>query len=430
MIDSLESNILSTGSDGLGNPRGNTLPACQVRYLQQSVDALQGVEGARTHYPWWCDILCIPTGEEHKEYKRQEVRNMRKIYRGATKVLVIDNGLVSIRKNSSAVEIYVRLRLSGWTRRLWTLQEAILGKEVHLRLADGTKTLRELDATMAAEGGKEVMLYQRFRHTANGFFLPLVRSQTQNALHRSRALWMTVQPRYISHRADETLCLATLLDIDPDPLFDIADEDYSRRIIKLLQTMKTIPLMFLFQPPPRLTEEGFRWAPASFLNCFRETPSAPFRVVSDTGQIGPDERGLLFSRSGIEITVEDPKGLSLESDFGLSMSFGPNNPRFCVVVPGQNDPKAVKGAYSISSLHRPHLIPIDESGMKGYGIAVLVDAVSSSTPAGCLRANFIATVNVLPEKVEGPQHVKKDFMDKLDLFSGRFLLSDQSWLIY
>ncbi len=109
------------------------------------------------------------------------------------------------------------------------------------------------------------------------------------------------------------------------------------------------------------------------------------------------------------------------------MSTGTHNHRFWVKVSGQDDRKAMKGAFC---LHRPRLIPIDESGMKGCGIAVLVDAVSSSTPAGCLGANFIATVNVLPEKVEGPQHVKKDFMDKSDLFSGRSLLEDQSWLIY
>ena len=50
------------GADGLGNPHSNTVPACQLRYLQNLANCLYtSSESASTQpCPWWFDTFCVP----------------------------------------------------------------------------------------------------------------------------------------------------------------------------------------------------------------------------------------------------------------------------------------------------------------------------------------------------------------------------------
>ena len=99
-----------TRGDGLGNFVANTLPTCQLRHLQSLVNRLQGIVSGENGAPWWCDILCVPAGNEDKRHRKAAIGKMQHIYRSATKVLALDSGLAYIAEDAPALELYVHLR--------------------------------------------------------------------------------------------------------------------------------------------------------------------------------------------------------------------------------------------------------------------------------------------------------------------------------
>ncbi len=115
-------------ADGLGNPHANALPRCQLLRLQSLLQS--------SNMPWdsgdinqelllWCDTLCCPV--EPSEAKNRALLQMKRTYHDATMVLVLD---ASLQLHDSSLltpeEMCTRISSSGWTRRLWTLQEGTL----------------------------------------------------------------------------------------------------------------------------------------------------------------------------------------------------------------------------------------------------------------------------------------------------------------
>ncbi|KAL8951382.1 MAG: hypothetical protein Q9222_002632 [Ikaeria aurantiellina] len=61
---------------------------------------------------------------------------------------------------------------------------------------------------------------------------------------------------------DETLCLASIMNIKTAPLVALQP---NRRMEKLLKDIDQLPAFVLFGTGPRLKEPGLRWAPSTFL---------------------------------------------------------------------------------------------------------------------------------------------------------------------
>lgn len=147
-------------ADGLGNPNGNGLPACQLRRLSMQLSHI--VEGryggtARHSYSpenpswimersplFWMDTLCIPVGEPDDEevnrLKTVAINSMARIYAGARQVLVLDAELqthtVVTGDLASQDEVMAWIVTATWMRRCWTLHEGALGRRVWFQFAD------------------------------------------------------------------------------------------------------------------------------------------------------------------------------------------------------------------------------------------------------------------------------------------------------
>src|SRR3984885_1142300 len=48
-------------SDGLGNPEENSLPRCQLQFLQKRLVNLEGLGSDPSHRLLWMDTICVPT---------------------------------------------------------------------------------------------------------------------------------------------------------------------------------------------------------------------------------------------------------------------------------------------------------------------------------------------------------------------------------
>ncbi|KAL5050838.1 hypothetical protein BDW71DRAFT_173288 [Aspergillus fruticulosus] len=123
-------------SDGLGNPHGNTLPYCQLAYIQGLVNALCP-ESSRP-VKFWLDTICIPVGDRHSPFRRIAINRMHETFRASQKTLALDNSLMAQRTDTGMdwVEMNTRIKYCPWVTRAWTLLEGRVGKELLFQFKD------------------------------------------------------------------------------------------------------------------------------------------------------------------------------------------------------------------------------------------------------------------------------------------------------
>lgn len=378
------------GANGLGNPHGNTLPVCQLRWLQALVNGVQGTPQSSDECLWWCDTLCVPVHQQDVELRKKAIRDMRKVYGNASRVLALDSTLLSVPKDAPVLELFIRLKLSSWMRRLWTFQEAIMPSEVHIQFSDGVRTLSNIAVSIEQEMLQtRKNLYTRYIQLTKTFFSPFLSGLEGNASQKFISMWKQMQWRSTSRAADETICLATTLGLDPGPILNIPSTDHEGRMIKLLQMMKVIPLLLPFQPPPRLKAVGFRWAPASFLNRFRDTSTNPFRVLAGSGEIAADGEGLMLQRFGFELLQKPNSELVIGNDFIISLSGRPDI-SFGVTYKWLQD-RTARNIDGTSVVKKPVIVYLDANPAAGEP-AILADILGRDAASAPIKIGFIAVV--------------------------------------
>ena len=293
---------ISRWSDGMGNPKDNSLPKCQLLRIQNMVDEINFPDRANVeHVPFWIDTLCVPVREEFKDFRKRCIVNMRNIYERAAAVLVLDAGLQEIPRSAPVVERCVRLHQSFWQRRLWTFQEGMLAQELYYRFSDKSQYLRDLtnEAIKYEDQLRAKGIYVSIRETAeskvNVQFTLLKQpiSRIKCGWDSPSSRWITFLPlteairsRRTSRASDEVLCAATILGIDPTPFLEIKEKDVQRladrRMELFLQYIHKFPSGIIFNRLPRLQSDGYRWAPRSLMGGL----SGDIGDLSDTDNYG------------------------------------------------------------------------------------------------------------------------------------------------
>ena len=148
---------------GMGNPKVNGLPKCQILRLYHLVRSILAFTSSRTisvqrnrvsqNAPvnLWIDTLCIPVPQSLQSYRDKAIDLLPETYSNARTVLVLDPELQSIQHKGVAIElILARVQSSPWMSRYWTLREASLSRSLYIQFADGAlnagKLLHEAEA--------------------------------------------------------------------------------------------------------------------------------------------------------------------------------------------------------------------------------------------------------------------------------------------
>lgn len=332
-------------ADGLGNPYKNSLPRCQLDFLHKTINEYyanldpQAVEEILL----WCDTLCCPV--EPGKAKNTALAYMKRTYLEATRVLVLDASLRMYDFNTmDADEACIRILNSGWTRRLWTLQEGALPAKtsrLSILFKDGAINIHHLLQRMfqivrssiglkglASDIINGIGKFAKFPYEYDGDRREDLGTVEAGLLHRS-----------VSVPSDEPLLIANLLDLDiadilngSCPLASCANAgcDHSRihRMWLLMPTAsRGIPRNILLRAGPRLSEPGFRWAPSTLLyNEIQNLPLCPRTsvknedsptasdpmlypqstmglVIDHTSQGVPTSRGLLVRFTGYSLSM-------------------------------------------------------------------------------------------------------------------------------
>ncbi|KAL2830616.1 hypothetical protein BDW59DRAFT_158518 [Aspergillus cavernicola] len=295
-------------SDGLGNPTANTLPQCQLLRLRGLLDEL--VSGIRSldlvnrlafrelwnkkfHGPsllFWMDTMCIPVAEEHVELRTKSIKGMKAVYERAFRVLVLDSDVQSC-SSTDYTQAFMRVRLSAWMRRLWTLNEGVLANQLCIKFSEGFLDVEARSETQQKESYGSALanikgsfgtpmrdadnFYWKFRllrvnvisdpdprmvrRTSESITTPEEKRCFAIMEAFSAALYRTT-----SKERDEMLCFASLIGWDTSLLKKLPFEDHMHA---LLSTESQLPQGMLFLAGPRMRQPGWRWAVSRFGNC-------------------------------------------------------------------------------------------------------------------------------------------------------------------
>jgi hypothetical protein len=313
-------------ANGLGNPNGNGLPACQLRrlatQLTRVVSGNSGKQASKRSPLFWMDTLCIPVGaqddEEVNRLKATAINSMARIYAGARQVLVLDAELQSHSvlsdNGASQDEIMAWIVTATWMRRCWTLHEGALGRRVWFQFADAAINCRPHERSEALCSGKRsgiidlsgtsfpsyVTRLSRIwplSHTALAAeaglreqpFKVTLRDSWRTSIYQTLELlgygftkrdwfgratpeglfalfclvWQELIPRSTTKAEDLPTIFASLLDFKAHEILQVPAE---HRMLAMLANMPLIPQELLFNKGPRLqpsSRHRNRWVPVT-----------------------------------------------------------------------------------------------------------------------------------------------------------------------
>lgn len=300
-------------ADGLGNSDKNALPRCQLDFLLQTINDYYSIVSpqATEKVLLWCDTLCCPV--EPGKAKNIALTQMKRIYLEATRVLVLDASIRTYEYQTiDADEACIRILNSGWTRRLWTLQEGILPAKNHrLSFMFKDEVINAQKLTLKMFQIRESSVGRR--GLADNIIIRMINFAPGPPIeyHGDRREDLgTIEPglhnRSVSVSSDEPLLIANLLDLDvakiligPCPLANCSKSncDHSRiyRMWLLMPTaFRGIPRNVLLRVGPRLSEPGFRWALSTLL--YDEVLNLPLsrrmRDKRTSGSVSGSKRGM------------------------------------------------------------------------------------------------------------------------------------------
>lgn len=263
-------------SDGLGNSDANALYYCQLQRIQDMINDLKMAIASSGPIHFWIDTLCIPV--HNVQDRRLALGNMAKYYSEASCVLVLDADLMACSTTVSPDELLMRISLSTWMRRLWTLQEGALAKQLYFQFKDGVASLSDL----VKEVESQESVAGIYAHDPCFVFLLIAKPTEDDKLLRHISI--LAHRRSTSKADDESICLAYLLGLDVSAIIHLP---HLERMEKIWASLQKIPLSILRLKCARLTTPGLRWAPQTLIN--------GTRMIESTHPLADRvESGLLF----------------------------------------------------------------------------------------------------------------------------------------
>ncbi|KAI0383681.1 hypothetical protein F5Y04DRAFT_19052 [Hypomontagnella monticulosa] len=284
-------------SDGLGNPHSNAIPRCQLLKVQSTATAI--CEDLNGNIPFWLDTLVVPL---EPETRKLAISRMKDTYSRAHKALVLSNDIDMWIKDLSPLEFFMRLFCSAWMRRLWTLQEGVLGQHLTVWMNKSAQSFEDMYAQFERSVNEQPLpigfplwrRWQNWRQLGN----PRWEDGQGNdaSVAKFRVLHAALRFRRTSKKEDEAICVASLLNLDLKNIISV--KTGAERMAKLWQAIGEFPTGLLFTLGPRLQEEPFCWAPASMLESGNPLSDNGQRAVLHEDGLHLQSPGWVIHRDG------------------------------------------------------------------------------------------------------------------------------------
>lgn len=334
--------VLLKRSHGLGNPRLNALPRCQLArlgklirvHLRQRQWPAGFIAPSNLVFPrpvprvcLWIDTLCIPIRsgkfEKRSEAREKAISYMGEIYHRAATTLVLDASLLASSVHCSLLERQLRVSTCDWMRRLWTLQEAVVSGPKRLWFQFRERTLSSMELI------RDVNLYYS-EQAYVAIFGRIPFDLSEISVERPDLLFRTVQAlvyRTTSRRTDETICISNMLRLDTARILETR-KPVRRMKLFMAQMAQAgqIPSHIIFVSGKRLRGRGCAWMPRTFFSD---------DAIKSFGFTTVRSRPAIFDRRGLYVTYPGIL-LNMAKIDVLFPEFGFQNPfcrSWCQVVP-------------------------------------------------------------------------------------------------
>ncbi|KAH8586339.1 hypothetical protein B0O99DRAFT_695592 [Bisporella sp. PMI_857] len=480
-------------SDGMGNETANSLPRCQLSNIQKIVDRLYMRKRQENHHisvigptnylileppksksrkkestpnsprppnRFWMDTLCVPV--DKYDLRKMAISRMRTIYTEAHRILVLDSWIRSLSRKASRNEIGACLFLSNWQSRLWTFHEGLLARNLFFQFKDGPTSLSEMTSEAAQEyresdgkvvnnfGGGLLMRIPMFDFKVAGAGPKMMVTTKERLLHYIKPL----RSRSTTNKTDETLCLATLLDMNPEPLLLIKKtpkelrEDWTNkqeeaeeervcteRMALFLHIVGDLGPTIIFNTLPRLPVRGFQWAPRTFMGHKTDGPGI-YQGAEHLWLRSSHLSGGKVLRSGGILVTAPGAHLELLEIFNstdaistLVVSLGETgSTRYCVITPGIGE-SAEFPSWQASAQYRIICeAPIDSGEEIKAAILVMMDDSATKVEE---EGGWMRVVHICRIKIHFANAVETlDFADG-SVISARFLdmVKKRNWCV-
>ncbi|KAI1354727.1 hypothetical protein F5Y01DRAFT_329429 [Xylaria sp. FL0043] len=343
-------------SDGWGNEKENRLNECQIKFIQRQIQ--RATESA---IPFWMDTLVVPVAKGQEEQRKKAIRQIFKVFGLSALTIILDNGLLEMGRGGpdKPAEAAMKIFSSVWMRRLWTLQEAYLSKEIYIpfeetpsvnNLVQFDKLEQQLeDITLTATSGITQMIRAQLSYMVLG----------EERRSRNRAGNNKIQGGYLeennpmivanAYRAarwratgkaeHEVLALATLLKLDTEkteienaglaapgtangsPNAGLLEELVCVFWYELHRQRKgIIPSGMIFLPGEKVNRQGFGWAPKTWFSTYEMDYPDPLNFWNTEITELSKEKGLRVSYPGFLLHPSSRRcrssilGTSMESE--------------------------------------------------------------------------------------------------------------------
>ena len=280
-------------ADGFGCFDGkNDIPLCVLNMFSNLLEKIAMLHDNGQEVPnlFWIDTLCIPESKKFLGARLKAIRQMHNIYTYARYTVVLDQSLMRVDIGSGYSEPAMKITMSNWMTRMWTLQEAVLSKNIYFNFKDRVCPMERLEELYEPE---DRSLHDCLPVVSHLYWEGILGTERQ-AIRQQVAkrdgwqpeagslacIWKALQWRSTAHPIHEFLSLATMLNIDTEAFARPTDheentmgysEECDSRMIKLLHRFSKlkhcpVPPGMIFLPGPRLTTKGFGWAPKTWLS--------------------------------------------------------------------------------------------------------------------------------------------------------------------
>jgi hypothetical protein len=320
-LQNVEISVVSSGpfvaishvwADGLGNSSANSMYSCQLLRLGNIVRQLSIDDNPcnqRSDTVIWIDALCIPVEPKFQWYRKASLSSLHRIYSTAHRVLVLDYALMNTLITSSLEEKLVRICISGWMRRLWTLQESVLGRtRIRFVFRDGIFRLPDnINARYHTIGVNAMRYIDQYLPPLIDHPVTRLFTHEQHDLSRTTIsfgnLFASLMYRSTSKVEDEAICFASLLNLETNA-FKRAETPaiQMRTFIDMLQEKGVkVPERFIFTGEDKIHFAGYRWVPSSFMSMRTVDVEFLLEDYANNRLVKFDEKGIYVRTAGFSI---------------------------------------------------------------------------------------------------------------------------------
>lgn len=295
-------------TDGFGRShldKKNGTSLCVLDMLTKMLEKVTVLRsGSKSAVPelFWIDTLAIPVEDQFAVERRQAIKQMHHIYTHARYTIVLDLSLMRTTMGSGYSNPAMKITMSRWMTRLWTLQEAVLSRNLYFCFSDRLYSMTQLEETFLEEDSKLQSCIPSLARTYFAGILGEVRQTIHEEFRKNEGwtpqseflarVWKAAQWRSTAHPHHETLSLGTMLNLDTDFFVKEPDtregtdehhKECDNRMIELLTRFAAmspcpIPPGMIFLPGPRLSRKGYGWAPRSWLSSREIEPPDPLSL--------------------------------------------------------------------------------------------------------------------------------------------------------